>query len=154
MREPDRALPWHTQLEHLAREYRQVLAAHRDAARVLSGSGGVLGPNRLRLSEIVLRTLLDAGFGPREAAYAGLLLNDYVVTFALEEAQAASVAGSPSEAASAGAHSWAESLPPDRYPSMIALAAYLGEPDLDERFWFGVEILRSGLERLLARSKA
>jgi TetR/AcrR family tetracycline transcriptional repressor len=122
--------------------------------RVLSGSGGVLGPNRLRLSEIVLRTLLDAGFGPREAAYAGLLLNDYVVTFALEEAQAASVAGSPSEAASAGAHSRAESLPPDRYPSMIALAAYLGEPDLDERFWFGVEILRSGLERLLARSKA
>ena len=34
MREPDRTLPWFSQLEVLGNEYRRVLLAHRDAARV------------------------------------------------------------------------------------------------------------------------
>src|SRR5437762_1225435 len=92
MREPDRTLSWRYQLEELANEYRRVLLAHRDAARVLASSGGPSGPKRLRLTEIGLRTLLDAGFAYKDAAYAGFLLNDYVVMFVLEEAQLANAA--------------------------------------------------------------
>jgi TetR/AcrR family transcriptional regulator, tetracycline repressor protein len=155
MHEPDRTLPWRNQLEGLANEYRRVLLAHRDAARVLASSGGPSGPRRLRLTEIGLRTLLGAGFSHREAAYAGLLLNDFVIMSVLEETQYANAeAEGASENSSSGLQNWVESLPPNEYPSVVALANYLIEPDGDERFRFGIELLRNGLETLLARRKA
>ena len=155
MREPDRTLPWHNQLEVLGNEYRQVLLAHRDAARVLASSGAPSGPYRLRLTEIVLRTLLDAGFGHKDAVYAGFLLNDYVVMFVSEEMQYANAeAERRSEDSSSGVQNWVEALPPNEYPSVVALADYMIEPDVDERFLFGIEILRNGLETRLARLKA
>jgi AcrR family transcriptional regulator len=155
MREPDRTLPWEDQLEAMANEYRQVLLAHRDAARVLASSGGPSGPKRLRLTEIGLRTLLDAGFSHKEAAYAGFLFNDFVIMSVLEETQYknAELEGTP-EDSSSDVQNWVESLPPNEYPSVVALANYLAEPDGDERFRFGVELLRNGLETLLARRKA
>ncbi|MCI0397282.1 MAG: TetR/AcrR family transcriptional regulator C-terminal domain-containing protein [Chloroflexi bacterium] len=152
MGEPDRTLPWRNQLEVLANEYRRVLLAHRDAARVLARSGAPSGPNRLRLTEIVLRTLLDAGFGHKDAAYAGFLLNDYVTTFVLEETQDANAEAE--SAADSGVQNWVKALPPNDYPSIVALADYLMELDVDERFQFGIEILRNGLETHLARRKA
>lgn len=153
MPEPDRTLPWQHQLEVLGHEYRRMLLAHRDAARVLASSSGPTGPHRLRLSEIVLRTLLDAGFTHRDAAYAGLLLNDYVVMFVLEETQDVNTAAERAlEEPSSGAQSWVEALPPHSYPSVITLADYLIERDVDERFRFGIEILRSGLEARLSGS--
>src|SRR5262249_47337523 len=155
MQEPDRMLPWQKQLELLGNEYRRVLLAHRDGARVLASSGGPSGPNRLRLSEILLRTLLDAGFAHKDAAYAGFLLNDYVTMFVLEETQYANAeAESALEDPSSAVHNWLEALPPHEYPSLVALADYLIESDVDERFRFGIEILRNGLEARLARRKA
>jgi len=154
MREPDRTLPWFSQLEVLGNEYRQVLLAHRDAARVLASSGAPMGPNRLRLTEIVLRTLLEAGFDHKDAVYAGSLLNDYVVMFVSEETQYANAeAENGSEDSSSGVQNWLETLPPNDYPSVVALADHLTEPAVDERFRFGIEILRNGLEIRLARSK-
>ncbi len=155
MREPDRTLPWFSQLEVLGNEFRQVLLAHRDAARVLASSGAPTGPKRLRLTEIVLRTLLEAGFDHKDAVYAGFLLNDYVVMFVSEETQYRNAeAESGSEDSSSGVQNWLKALPPNEYPSLIALADYLMEPDVDERFQFGIEILRNGLETRLARFKA
>ena len=155
MREPDRTLPWRNQLEELAHEYRRVLLAHRDAARVLASSGGPSGPNRLRLTEIGLRTLLDAGFSYKDAAYAGFLLNDFVIMFVLEETQYTNVeAEGDSKDSFSGVQNWVEALPPNEYPSVVALADYLEAPDVDERFQFGIEILRNGLETRLAGRKA
>lgn len=155
MREPERTLPWFSQLEILSNEFRQVLLAHRDAARVLASSGAVMGPKRFRLTEMVLRTLLDAGFSHKDAAYAGFLLNDYVVMFVSEETQFANAeADSASEDSSSSLRNWFEALPPNEYPSIITLIDYLVEPDVDERFQFGIEILRNGLEARLARLKA
>ena len=152
MREPDRRLSWQKQLEAMANEYRRVLLVHRDAARVLASSGGPSGPKRLRLTEIGLRTLLDAGFSHRDAAYAGMQLNDFVIMCVLEETQYANLeAQGTSEDSSSEVQNWVESLPPNEYPSLVALANYLAEPNGDERFRFGVELLRSGLETLLAR---
>jgi hypothetical protein len=44
-----------------------------------------------------------------------------------------------------------ETLPPADFPSLIALADHLTQPDLEERFRFGMEILENGLETRLAR---
>jgi TetR/AcrR family transcriptional regulator, tetracycline repressor protein len=154
MREPDRTLPWRDQLEVLAHEYRRVLLAHRDGARVLASSGGPSGPNRARLVEIGLRTLLDVGLSHRDAAYAAFLMNDYVTMFVLDETQYANAeAEGAAEEASSDAQNWLEALPPDEYPSVIALAGHLAEPDADERFQFGIELLRDGLEARLAKGK-
>ena len=99
--------------------------------------------------------LLDAGFGHKDAAYAGFLLNDYVTLFVLEETQYANAeAVSASEDPSSGVQNWVAALLPNEYPSVVALADYLIEPDVDERFRFGIEILRNGLEARLARRKA
>ena len=155
MREPDRALSWREQLEGLAHEYRRVLLAYRDGARVVSSIGGPSGPNRLRLTEIVLRTLLDAGFEHKDAAYAGFLLNDYVTNFVSEESQYMDVEEeSDVEASWSGVQEWVETLPPSEYPSVIALAGHLIGADVDERFRFGIEILGDGLEDYLARRKS
>lgn len=154
MREPDRTLSWQDQLEAMGNEYRRVLLAHRDGARVLASSGGPSGPKRLRMTEIGLRTLLDAGFSPRDAAYAGFLLNDFVIMSVLEDEQYANLeAEAASENPSSDIQDWVKTLPPHEFPSLVALAQYLVEPSGDERFRFGVELLRNGLEALLARGK-
>ncbi len=140
---PDRALPWQRQLAQLGADYRRALLQHRDAARVLAASGAPSGPNLLRLTEIVLRTLLDAGFRRKDAAYAGSLLNDYVVMFVLEETR-------PVEIAPDGdATDWLAALARDEYPSVVALAGELMHYDWDERFRFGTDVLIHGLERLI-----
>ena len=158
IREPDRTMPWQRQLEVLADDYRGALLAHRDAAQVLASSGGPSGPKRLRLTEIGLRTLLDAGFSEKDAAYAGLLFNDFVIMSVLEETRYANleqggITEGTSKEKSSEVQNWVESLPPNEYPSLITLACYLAEPDGDERFRFGVKLLRNGLESLLMRGK-
>jgi len=151
MRKPDRTLHWRKQLEILGNEYRRILLAHRDAARVLSSSGAPSGPNRLRLTEIVLSILLDAGFAPQDAVYAGFLLNDYVTMFVSVETQSLnSVAESVFEDSPSDVQNWLEALPVNEYPSVLALADHLIKSDSDERFQFGIEILQNGLENHLA----
>ncbi len=123
--------------------------------RVLAGSGAPSGPNRLRLTEIMLHTLLAAGFGHKDAAYAGFLMNDYVTTFVLEETRDASgETASTTENSLAGVRNWIEGLPPHDYPSVVALADYLTESNADERFKFGIDILGKGLETRLLNPKA
>jgi TetR/AcrR family transcriptional regulator, tetracycline repressor protein len=59
VRQPDAGADWRAQLEALATDYRRVLLAHRDAARVVQATPPV-GPNRLRLVERTLAMLRDA----------------------------------------------------------------------------------------------
>ena len=154
MQEPDRTLPWQEQLEAMANEYRRVLLVHRDAAQVLASSGGPSGTHRLRLTEIGLRTLLDAGFREQDAAYAGMLMNDFVIMSVLEETRFANLeAETTSKETSSEIQRWVESLPSNEYPSLIALAPHLTQYNGDERFHFGVMLLRNGLESFLGRGK-
>lgn len=148
MQSPDPALPWRERLAAAGRDYRRMLLAHRDAGRVLASSGAPSGPNRLRLVESVLRTLLDAGFSPRDAAYAAFVLNDYGALFVMEEQQFAEAAQQDSEAG----QRWVSMLPPDAYPSIRAVAPYLVDGNTDQRFEFGLHILLDGLEARLTKT--
>ena len=69
----------------------------------------------------------------------------------LETQNAPAAATDRAEAAAAGAQNWVAALPATEYPSVVALADYLLAPDVDERFQFGIEILRNGLETRLER---
>ncbi len=105
----------------------------------------------LRLTEIVLRILLDAGFKARDAVYAGSLVNDYVVMFVSEETRSVEA---PDGEPAGGSSNWLAALPPGEYPSLAALADHLARFDADERFRFGTEVLLKGLEARLAKLKA
>src|SRR5438552_789304 len=87
VRPADPNRPWREQLEAIAWDYRRVLLAHRDAARVLVATPP-LGPQRLRLIEQVLAVLLAAGFDDEAMADAATVFNVYVAGFVLDETQA------------------------------------------------------------------
>jgi TetR/AcrR family tetracycline transcriptional repressor len=154
IREPDRKEHWQKRIGNLGGEYRRVLLAHRDAARVVANTGGRLGPQRLRLAEMVLAILLDAGLSHSDAAHAGLLLNDFVVMFVLRETAIAGPWTNPgARSAGSGADLSNPRSAAGQYPSLEALAAHLQGTDQEARFQFGVEVFQQGLASRLRASK-
>lgn len=150
--EPDPGKSWREQLEAMARYLRRVLLAHRDGARVLAATPP-LGPNRLRLIEQLLHTLISAGFSATEAANAGSVFNSYVVGFVLDE-----TLGNPQETTSfqrvqEEVKSWFQSLPKEQYPTLVALADDLVSATPEQRFGFGVRVLLDGFEHRLSKKE-
>lgn len=160
VRAPAVDLPWRARVEALLVDNRRVLLAHRDAARILVATPPA-GPNRMRLIDLVFDALLAAGFSGVEVIRAGRLLNDYVTSFVLEEANEVGMAAamgvgedgaaSIEEVEAAGQRSFA-ALPADTYPAIAAVAAHIADPDLDARFRFGLKVVLDGLERQLAQA--
>ena len=151
VRAPDPGPDWRAQLEALAADYRRVLLAHRDAARVLQATPPV-GPDRLRLVERTLAILRGAGFDDTLVADAATVFNVYVLGFVLDETQAR-----PSdlpEAAVAQFERWFRSLPAERYPTIASLSDRLLDADADRRFALGLAALLDGFARRLGRSHA
>ena len=155
VREPGTDRPWRAQLAALAADYRRVLLAHRDAARVLLATPPV-GPNRLRLIERTLSALRSAGFPDDVVADAAVAFNVYVTGFVLDETRGrAGGAGEDlSEAEAAQFARWWRSLPAARYPTLAALAERMLGGDADRRYAFGLGALLDGLERHLRRRPA
>jgi AcrR family transcriptional regulator len=80
--------PWRPALEAFAQDYRRVLLAHRDAARVVAGFQS--GPAALRRYERLIASLMAAGFTAADAADAAVLLfGHYVPAFVADEAAGA-----------------------------------------------------------------
>lgn len=150
MHEPDSTLSWREQMEAMGHEIRRILLSRRDAARVLAHTLP-LGSNRLRLMEASLTVLSEAGFSPKDVAYAGFLLNDYVTMFVVEETRF------PVDVQEAQIEqlytNWFASLTPDDYPTLRGLAEHLLADNANERFAFGMEVLLDGLEIKLAQGK-
>lgn len=143
---PD-AARWQEQLKELAREARQVLAAHRDIARWSLGRIP-MGPNMLRLSEWQLALLRAAGLPDRVAALAGDLFGLYLGAHAFEETLGlASPTGQPlpPEEVIAMIRGYLSSLPPSRFPNIVELTDELMSGGPDERFEFGLDVLVRGL---------
>jgi len=157
VRAPDPTAPWRAWLDALLWEYRRVLRAHRDAARILAGTMPA-GSKRLRLIDLALGALLEAGFEGQDAVHAGRLLVDYVTACVLEEINEDEMTGAASgHAADSGAPSTDAPLPfagvtLDAYPSIAALTLYLMVPDQEGRFRFGLKVVLDGLEHQLMRS--
>jgi AcrR family transcriptional regulator len=142
----DSSPPWTEQLKVLAHRLRAVLEDHPGVAGILK-TRDPLGPHSLALAEAFLGPLHAAGFGDREAGLAFFLLVDYTVGFA--------VAGPPTSvneqrvrdpATRAQLHQFFRSLPPDRFPALVALGEHVWVDNRDERFTAGLQVLVDGLE--------
>jgi AcrR family transcriptional regulator len=141
----DPSLDWTGQLKLLAHRLRQVLEAHPGVAGILK-TRDPLGPHSLALAEAFLGPLQAAGFADREAGLAFFLLVDYTIGFA--------VGGLPASVneqrvhdptTRTQLHQFFRSLPPDRFPTLVALGEHVWVDNRDERFTAGLQVLLDGL---------
>ncbi|GHB55186.1 putative transcriptional regulator, TetR family protein [Streptomyces cirratus] len=112
---------WRTTVEHGAREFRRVLAAHPAIVPLLT-AGQLLGPNALRAREHALGRLLDQGLRPRTAVHVYLTVTHFVIGAAALDAGGAA--------------------------RVQANAELLNSLDSDEEFEFGLRTLIHGLDLL------
>ena len=142
----DRSLPWTEQLKLLAHRLRQVLEAHPGVAGILK-TRDPLGPHSLALAEAFLGPLQAAGFGDREAGLAFFVLVDYTTGFAVGALPTSVNEQRVRDPATRNQlHRFFRSLPPDRFPALVALGEHVWVDNRDERFTAGLEVLVSGLE--------
>ena len=142
---------WQEQVKQGMRSIRAVFSAHRDIARA-SFARIPFGENALRGSEAMIRILRAGGLPDQVVAYAVDLLPMYVMAVAYEDSLYAGESNSAEDMAQfiANMRGYFESLPPDRFPNVVALAGPLtAGSDGDERFEFGLDVLVRGLASLV-----
>jgi len=142
----DHAQPWTQQLKVLAQRLRAVLEHHPGVAAILK-TRDPLGPHSLALAEAFLMPLQAAGFGDRDAGLAFFLLVDYTVGFAVSSPRTSVNEQRVRDAAiRTQLHDFFRSLPPDRFPALVALGEHVWRDNRDERFTAGLQVLVDGLE--------
>ncbi|MGH9005382.1 MAG: TetR/AcrR family transcriptional regulator, partial [Acidimicrobiia bacterium] len=140
------SLAWTEQLKVLAHRLRQVLEAHPGVAGILK-TRDPLGPHSLALAEAFLSPLQTAGFGDREAGLAFFLLVDYTIGFAVSSPRTSVNEQRVGDAAiRTQLHEFFRSLPPDRFPALVALGEHVWVDNRDQRFTAGLQVLVDGLE--------
>jgi hypothetical protein len=119
---------------------------HRDLARA-SFARIPLGENALRGSEWIISVMRAGGLSDRAIGLGCDLLALYVGAIAYEESLEPLDGVTPAEIAEfvGRLREYFASLPPERFPGVVALAGPLTEADGDERFEFGLEVLIRGL---------
>jgi AcrR family transcriptional regulator len=143
----DPSLPWTEQLKVLAHRLRQVLEAHPGVAGILK-TRDPLGPHSLTLAEAFLSPLQAAGFADRQAGLAFFLLVDYTIGFALSSPATSINEQRVRDAAiRTQLHQFFRSLPPDRFPALVALGEHVWLDNREERFTAGLDVLADGLEQ-------
>jgi AcrR family transcriptional regulator len=142
----DPSLPWTEQLKVLAHRLRQVLERHPGIAGILK-TRDPLGPHSLALAEALLSPLQAAGFADRQAGLAFSLLVDYTVGFAVSSPRTSVNEQRVRDAAvRTELHEFFRSLPPERFPALVALGQHVWVDNRDERFTAGLDVLVDGLE--------
>lgn len=137
---------WQEQLKETARAIRAVFARHRDVARA-SFARIPLGENALQGSEWMIAVMRAGGLPDQVIGFACDLLPLYVTAVCYEE----SLYGSETTAEDVeeyvtGMRRYFASLPPERFPNIVAMAGPLtaGGGD-DTRFEFGLDVIVRGL---------
>jgi AcrR family transcriptional regulator len=139
--------PWTEQLKVLAERLREVLEQHPGVAGLLK-TRDPLGPHSLALAEAFLMPLQAAGFPDREAGLAFFLLVDYTVGFAVSSTRTSVNEQRVRDAAiRSQLHEFFRSLPPERFPALVALGEHVWLDNREERFTAGLEVLVDGLEQ-------
>jgi TetR/AcrR family tetracycline transcriptional repressor len=143
----DPSLGWPQQLKLLAHRLRAVLERHPGVAGILK-TRDPLGPHSLALAEAFLAPLQAAGFGDREAGLAFFLLVDYTTGFAVSSPRTSVNEQRVRDAAiRTQLHEFFRSLPPDRFPALVALGEHVWVDNRDQRFTAGLDVLVDGLEQ-------
>jgi len=141
----DHTLAWTEQIKILAHRLRTVLDNHPGIAALLK-TRDPLGPHSLALAEAFLTPLHAGGLPARETGLAFSLLYDYTLGFALSGPTSINEQRLRDGATRSRLHTFLRSLPPDRFPTLIALGAHVWVDNRDERFTAGLDTLIDGLQ--------
>jgi AcrR family transcriptional regulator len=141
----DHTLAWTEQIKILAHRLRTVLDNHPGIAALLK-TRDPLGPHSLALAEAFLAPLQAGGLPPRETGLAFSLLYDYTLGFALSGPTSINEQRLRDAATRSRLHTFLRSLPPDRFPALVALGAQVWVDNRDERFTAGLDTLIDGLQ--------
>ena len=141
----DHTLAWTEQIKILAHRLRTVLDNHPGIAALLK-TRDPLGPHSLALAEAFLTPLRAGGLPPRETGLAFSLLYDYTLGFALSGPTSINEQRLRDAATRSRLHTFLRSLPPDRFPALVALGAHVWVDNRDERFTAGLDTLIDGLQ--------
>ena len=143
----DPSMPWGERIKLLAHRLRTVLEDHPGVAGLLK-TRDPLGPHSLALAEAFLAPLHAAGFRDREAGLAFFLVVDYTVGFAVSSPRTSVNEQRVRDAAiRSQLHEFFRSLPPDRFPALVALGKHVWLDNRGERFTAGLDVLVDGLEQ-------
>jgi TetR/AcrR family tetracycline transcriptional repressor len=143
----DSSRHWTEQLKVLAHRLREVLEAHPGVAGILK-TRDPLGPHSLTLAEAFLSPLQAARFADRQAGLAFFLLVDYTIGFALSSPASSINEQRVRDAAiRTQLHQFFRSLPPDRFPALVALGKHVWLDNREERFTAGLDVLVDGVEQ-------
>lgn len=138
---------WREQIKAFAREWRRVLSAHRDVARITLARIPT-GPNAMVRMEWMLGVLRGAGIPDRAVSLGSDAATLFINGFCYEEATPFRVAGMTGDMEEGAVllEQYFNSLPPDRFPNFTALASTMTEGTIDERFEFGIDLIVRALE--------
>ncbi|WP_437280353.1 TetR/AcrR family transcriptional regulator C-terminal domain-containing protein [Sorangium sp. So ce375] len=100
--------------------------------------------NTLRVSEVLLGTLSDAGLSPRAAAWGCWSIVYYVIGFTLEEQ--ALVVRPGADPGKADPARFREAVERGAYPHLAAALPHLLSTDTEARFRYGLGLILKGLE--------
>jgi AcrR family transcriptional regulator len=143
---PGEEADWREAMRRRAVSARAVFARHPWAARLID-SRERSGPAGLAYADRVLAVLLRAGFSPRTAGQAFLVLDSYIYGY---ERQRAHISLGDEEATTEPAREVLEAAQED-FPALVCVAVeYAAQPfDDDTAFTLGLGFLLDGLQRLL-----
>jgi AcrR family transcriptional regulator len=138
---------WREQIKDVARTMRATIARHPAIARISLGRVPT-GPNALEYAERLLAILRAGGLSTALAVDALQLLMLVVNGFGLEENVEFTSPGegdaSPEEVV-AMVRDYFRSLPPERFPNLVAVAPELTNVDMDARFELLLDLFVDGL---------
>lgn len=144
---PSDAADWKDAMRRRAISARDVFERHPWASAVID-SRQHSGPAQLSYADRVLGTLLAAGFSPRAAANAFLILDTYIHGFQRHQSSLALPDGVDTLDV---AEEILKDLTADAYPSLIRVAHDFATAPHDESavFEFGLDLILDGLQRAL-----
>ncbi len=144
---PSAGAEWKQAMRRRAISARDVFSRHPWASGLLDSREG-MGPAKLSYADGVLSSLLQAGFPPRTAANAFLVLDSYIYGF---ERQRSSLSLGDDVATTETAEEVVAAIPPDAYPSLMQVAREFAVEPYDDAavFDFGLGLILDGLEDLL-----
>lgn len=145
---PTAAVDWKEAMRIRALSARDVFSRHPWAGALID-SPERSGLAHLAYADNVLGTLLRAGFSPRDAANALLVLDSYIYGFERQRSRLA--IGDDGDNTKAAEEALA-TIPPDAYPSLMQVAEDFASRPLDDMavFDLGLGMILDGLEDLLS----
>jgi TetR/AcrR family transcriptional regulator, tetracycline repressor protein len=138
---------WRGGLRDLSAAYYRFLLSHRDAGRMVAGRFVLVG-HLTRHLEPFADLLRRSGCADTDIAYGLYAIVIYIQAFVLQQQTPLtgnSAAGAAELDALARIRDGLSHLPRDKFPVTTALAEPLTRPDIERRFFFGLDLLIDGL---------